>query len=62
MSQGRIQKQEQMQKKLLRSHIEFEDSEEEAGDTVVSGGIKVGGDRSVEELSSLSSLYLRSFS
>ena len=31
---------------LLCSHIEFEDSEEEAGDTVVTGGLKIGQARS----------------
>ena len=32
---------------LLCSHIEFEDSEEEAGDTVVTGGLKIGQARCV---------------
>ena len=31
---------------ILCSHIEFEDSEEEAGDTVVTGGLKIGQARS----------------
>ena len=46
---------------LSRSHVEFEDSEEEAGETVVTGGLRIGGNSKMpaDGLTSSISSFLR---